>query len=373
MSEIKKVQYKAVKGIKNTIGLIQKGKTTIGEDVFKIVSNATENDDINTDSNKDYVTIGATASCIDSYDICSLYGGNQGYLMNNSDYYSLDNPDVKKIVSKYFKDGTYTNDDLKALYKKIGYTGCGFMASANAVFDVTKNMSDEEFKEKFGFDKYINYKVGDKTVRMCNFPLMLLDYYLFCQKSGNDNTMQDINGNIEKLTEDGNLSDDESLELTGGKEYDPYTNPKSFRAYMSTKGINLKDCNAIYTCHCGVRNVGHLFKLLVDGFSPIDGYSYTKKVKQALNEGKDVVISMDDFTLYSAYDEDGNGKLDDVVSEHVGGHAMLVTGITENNEYIVSSWGNKYLVKPKYANVYNMVSNLFTDSDNELGTVDILG
>ena len=55
---------------------------------------------------------------------------------------------------------------------------------------------------------------------------------------------------------------------------------------------------------------------------------------------------MYNFTMYSTEDIDGNGLLDDVLYSNLGGHAMVVTGITEDGDYIVSSWGQKYIVRP---------------------------
>ena len=40
------------------------------------------------------------------------------------------------------------------------------------------------------------------------------------------------------------------------------------------------------------------------------------------------------------YDENGNRYYID------GGHAITVTGITEDGRYIVSSWGEKYYINP---------------------------
>ena len=54
-------------------------------------------------------------------------------------------------------------------------------------------------------------------------------------------------------------------------------------------------------------------------------------------EGKQIIVRADRFKLY---DENGNP------SGSCGSHAMVVTGVTEDGKFIVSSWGNKYMIDP---------------------------
>ncbi len=54
-------------------------------------------------------------------------------------------------------------------------------------------------------------------------------------------------------------------------------------------------------------------------------------------EGKQIIVRADRFKLY---DENGNP------SGSCGAHAMVVTGVTEDGKFIVSSWGNKYMIDP---------------------------
>ena len=85
---------------------------------------------------------------------------------------------------------------------------------------------------------------------------------------------------------------------------------------------------------------------------------------------------MDDFTLYSREDENGNGLLDDIVNSDIGDHGMFVTGITNDGNLIVSSWGNEYIVKPKAISLYKIlsdtVSNIFSEKEqNSLTAITI--
>jgi len=56
-----------------------------------------------------------------------------------------------------------------------------------------------------------------------------------------------------------------------------------------------------------------------------------------LRSGKQVIVSSQRYILYDA---EGN-------QHPCGGHAMVITGVTEDGRYVVSSWGDKYYIDPK--------------------------
>ena len=64
----------------------------------------------------------------------------------------------------------------------------------------------------------------------------------------------------------------------------------------------------------------------------------TKDVKAYLKRGKSVSIIDNGFNLY---DENGN-----IAHKNVGGHWMTITEVTDDGRYVVSSWGDKYYLKP---------------------------
>ncbi len=68
-----------------------------------------------------------------------------------------------------------------------------------------------------------------------------------------------------------------------------------------------------------------------------------------LRSGKQVIVSSQRYILY---DEAGKQR-------SCGGHAMVITGVTKDGRYIVSSWGDKYYIDPK--DVGKKVT--WTDSD----------
>ena len=82
-----------------------------------------------------------------------LYGGNQAHLKNYGSRY-LNDEIISSIIKKYYPDSDFSEDDLKLLFAKMSSGGCSYIAFSNAIFDGTMNLSDEEFYNKFGFDRY---------------------------------------------------------------------------------------------------------------------------------------------------------------------------------------------------------------------------
>lgn len=74
-------------------------------------------------------------------------------------------------------------------------------------------------------------------------------------------------------------------------------------------------------------------------------------VKSYLESGKSVTIMVYD-EKYNLY---GNS-----VRHEEGGHAMTITGVTDDGRYVVSSWGDKYYLKPDELSDFGIeVTDLF--------------
>ena len=65
-------------------------------------------------------------------------------------------------------------------------------------------------------------------------------------------------------------------------------------------------------------------------------------MKNDLDNGRCVNIGVSDFDLYNESGEQ--------VSHCDEAHFMTITGVTEDGRYIVSSWGEKYYIKPNELN-----------------------
>ena len=77
----------------------------------------------------------------------------------------------------------------------------------------------------------------------------------------------------------------------------------------------------------------HGINVIVDNEITITPRNYDE-----IAEKGQVIIAISPVIL-----EDENGK---IVCNSIGGHAMTVTGVTEDGRYIVSSWGKTYYVDP---------------------------
>ena len=260
----------------------------------------------------------------DEADEYGLYGGNQKNIYNNFIRYSyIDNfKTIKDIIEKYYPNGNYSQDDLLLLALKMNDTGCGYIAFINTVFEETKNLTDAEFYDKFGFNRYILTSNYDGTYsKVYNYDYMFLDFFLYYQKNYNNfSSIQDINGNSSINSQNRTVTFD-TLTGTAGT-YSDIVAVMGLN-YLREKGINL----------------------IIDSPTTAGGFD-TNILKDALQQDKKIIIAMYNFTMYSTEDIDGNGLLDDVLYSNLGGHAMVVTGITEDGDYIVSSWGQKYIVRP---------------------------
>ncbi len=258
------------------------------------------------------------------------YGGYQGYLVNNFEELK-DNPTIKSIIEKYFPDENLSDEKLKLLFTKMSSVGCGFIACTNSIFEGTDNLTNDEFYQKFGYERYKTQKTKDgSNIKINNYEYVFLDYFLYYQKNvAKFSSIEAIYGNTSANSGDSALS---GMFNTGAQGTYGEIIANVAQDYLDEKQIDMK-----YNMAYPEYNSALL---------PFDKNKYSNRVKEGLEEGKTVVISMKHFDIYSMEDLDGNNILDDIVEKDVGSHAMTVTGVTEDGDYIVSSWGKEYLVKP---------------------------
>ncbi len=226
------------------------------------------------------------------------YGGDQGHPLYEK------NPKIRQqyrdIVERNI-GRKLTNNEFEAFLTRMNSEGCGFVAMVNAMMVYFISHPDKYNESEFGFPLY------DKDGNP-NFDMMLVDYY-----SKTDNRNQDgsfnffddyDNGDENKRKYDYWMDNDGS----GTTQYDREYNVEW---YMSQHGIEV---DAKTDVHVTPEN----FQRLVD-------------------EGKTITIAYHDGIIYNSNNE-----------PHVinGGHAMTVTGVTEDGRFIVSSWGEEYYLDP---------------------------
>ena len=264
-----------------------------------------------------------------------LYGGNQESLITNNISYMRDKV-IKSIIEKYYplppNKIEYEPEKLINVFKKMNETGCGYVTAANTIFNATMNLTDEEFYNKFGFDRYsVRHTYDGNYVRTYNYDYMFLDFFLYYQTNYYNPTehaieYEKINSSIEYIY--GYIEDTEGMRYVGADGTYAPTVANVVIDYLKEKEMDINHINIFY--------------------ESLFNESYYQFVQEKMNEeGATLVIDIRDFNMYAIEDLDGNGLLDDIMYSNVGGHAMVVTEITEDGDFIVSSWGNKYIIRPQ--------------------------
>lgn len=284
-------------------------------------------------------------------------GGNQENLCTSFEYWSQDKT-VKDIVKKYYSN--VDQEDLELLFFRMSTCGCGYIAAINTLMDKYSS-NPEEFKEKFGFDfsqigkTYIDNELVEYNY--VNYEYAFLDFFLYYNKNfrGYD-TIEKVYGNAieEQKYYSGDAALDEDDFLIEGAD-GVYSDDVGivFSQYLSDKGINLQTFDKERLLISNASYFGKTeeeMKKELYSWKGETGENYGGKLNYfllSLIDASDsyVTVSAYDFNLYSLNDADGNGKLDDIVYENVGGHGMTYVARTEDPaKIIVSSWGNKYVI-----------------------------
>lgn len=272
------------------------------------------------------------------------YGGDQGDAKHNKSGFKFlfwrfgGDDELFNFVRQYEGYENASKDKITKLYDRMNNEGCGFVTVANTILAEFEG-HEAEFEEKFGFPYY-----DDKGEP--NFNKLLLDFYI----STDDKFF---------------LNDDSGMNALAISLLTPYLdNPESFKKkygvdlLSDSSHYNIAALNKVIEEYEG-QDVVELetggmnqltFDNRVDHYLNEKGIDFSKTdanetsnwtvqdVSEALDRGEVVSIACHDFNMY-----DANGKM---VRKDVGGHLMTITGVTENGDYIVSSWGDKYYLKP---------------------------
>lgn len=276
----------------------------------------------------------------DVFDGDGMYGGDQGYFKTVDD-------DFCDWVREHPGFEDMTNDEIKAMMNKFAASGCNWTAAGNMIFAEFYGR-EEEFENLFGFPMY------DESGEF-NYGMLISDMFLtthgmyyfgrndiYSREALRDSLVNYYRENptefenaygYNPLDSNGKLTSQALAAITGERdqmirnmgngnelrfENDPYalgTNefPNRINHYLNEKGIT--------------------------GFEYQSATTYTNaQITNALDDGKNVIICAKDFSLYDPITgtETRSG---------VGAHAMVVTGVTEDGNYIVSSWGQQFIYK----------------------------
>lgn len=195
--------------------------------------------------------------------------------------------ELEEIIKKYHPE--FTKKQMDNYLEKLNSEGCGYVAITNTLFAYFVGR-ELEFEKIFGFPMR-------KANGELNYDALVTDFY-----SATDNhNMVDGKDVVDNNEDESNV---EGYGTTrGSREY-------RFEMYMNDHGID-----------CDVQNV-----------------NITANNFEEMQKKGDIVVGISPVQLY-----DSNGKL---VFNSDGGHAMTVTGVTEDGMLKVSSWGEEYYIKP---------------------------
>lgn len=193
-----------------------------------------------------------------------------------------DNQELIRIVQNYYPD--MSTREVKGFLKKLEEEGCGYVALTNTIFAQYTGKEDE-FKETFGFPMY-----NDKGE--LQFEALVTDFY--CA----------TDDRVPK-----SLFEWDGIKISSGTTMD--TRKYRFEMYMADHGVDVEVKNNLAVTAENYHEIAESGEIVV-GIHPCILYN---------QEGKEIV--------------------------HIdGGHAMTVTGATEDGMLMVSSWGEKYYIKP---------------------------
>ncbi len=232
------------------------------------------------------------------------YGANQRspiltFQNDSEEYHQLYN-----IVKMHFPQ--MTDEQIQAYLEKLNQEGCGYVAMINSLFHAYIDFP-ELFEDIFGFPMY------DEDGSL-NYNQVLVD--LYC-KEDNHNYFDLFFFTLEYISK----YEDSS------RIYDPDT--KSYKTDDTPYGNTQKQIKYRWESYCKEYGIDVDVKINCN----INFQNYETYAKKG-----QITLCCRDFIIH-----DNMGK-----STHIkNGHFMTVTGITEHDEYIVSSWGKKYYLNPK--------------------------
>lgn len=273
------------------------------------------------------------------------YGADQGDMAHNKKgiwffgFRWFEDEDLFDYIRGHSRYKNYSQTEIAKLMDKINSEGCGYVAMVNNIF-VEYEGREKEFERVFGFPMYDKKGRANYNYLLVDFYASTDDRYYIDEPMGatalvNDVILQYIDGREDEFRAkygcdpliDGNYINQEAaqrildeyqtnsvatLESSGTTTY---SLENRFKHYMEQKGIS-----------CSTKSLRG------------DPMPSSTEINKYLDEGQNVNIAVGGFNLYKE-----NGK---VAAKNVEDHWMTITGVTEDGRYIVSSWGERYYLKP---------------------------
>lgn len=228
-----------------------------------------------------------------------------------------DRDTVRKLIHRYEEYADYSDQEIEELLMKLNSEGCGYVAFANIIVDEYR-MREEEFEEIFGFPLFLENVNGDTYV---NYNQLIID--LYCAS--------DNHKKVKHVWKEYDIYDaDEDFSAVNGWGTTPEDRIYRFERYMDGHGVAVK-----------LENI------------ECDSQEVYQKCMEETELGNKIIISTCPVRL-----EDEKGE----IAQMDGGHAMTVTGLTDDGRIEVSSWGEKYYIQPEDPDYTDPESSSFPDA-----------
>lgn len=209
---------------------------------------------------------------------------------------------MRALIRGYEEYADYSDQEIGELLQKLDSEGCGYVAFANIVVDEYRR-KEEEFEQVFGFPLFLENVNGYHYV---DYNRLILDIYC----------ASDNHKKIKNAWQEYDIYDEEEdISPTNGRGTTAKDRKYRFERYMREHGVPV----SLENIECSQDEV-------------------YQRCKEAAESGKRVIISTCPVRLE---DEEGEPAQTD------GGHAMTVTGLTDDGRIKVSSWGEKYYISPE--------------------------
>ena len=241
------------------------------------------------------------------------YGGDQGAFDKNAEEL-LKDPLIISRLKEYYPDASM--EDYHLYLCKLNTCGCGYTALVNTVFNEYQGR-EKEFEQKFGYPMYTVNSDGDVDY---NYEYMILDYFNYIW-GNSEYSIQELYGDVTYDATDGAISGEFN---TGKAEGMIPDRARKFGTFLNEKygqNINMDAKNEFDT----YGDFG-----ILTGNNVIDVYNSLK------TDNNQIIIGGSGYNLYNM---DGT-----LYTSNGGGHAMYITGVTSDNNFIVSSWGEQFIL-----------------------------
>ncbi|MBO6145178.1 MAG: hypothetical protein J6O62_00040 [Bacilli bacterium] len=274
----------------------------------------------------------------------STFGVNQGYLTN----LKKTNPNDYNRLKNKLKNQGFSNSQVKVIMKNLDSKGaCSYASVCNGIFSKYKN-DPNGFKQKFGFDMYTTNSSGKLQL---NQGELLLDIYLYTNDYANGGGLwyKDANDGKKYL-----LKITEVYDAYGNKTYQ-FTKTKKLytenQQYMSSpNGFNFDIMNN-YLKTKGIQQIktantyGHDFNNMPLSDSGMqNAINDTEKyIKMGYQVQLGILSDPQKVNNIRFISTNNTGDVSTASWKEGDGHAVHVVGTCDDG-FIVSSWGNSYVV-----------------------------